>query len=206
MRDQNKLNALEENETFVQLAGLRANPVGGGFDLEHLQEIHRRIFCNIYPFAGELRNTGIKKPEGKPFTHPDGIKPHSDRIFESLKEQDYLRGLNPKAMSKELSLYLGAINSVHPFREGNGRTQREFMRELALHNDYILDFSQTNQDEMEKASKAAHERNNLAGLRKIIKQGLTPIDKHPSFTASVSRTAVSAPEIPDMDFDHDDYE
>ena len=33
------------------------------------------------------------------------------------------------------------INYLHPFREGNGRAQREFLRALALEKDLILNIN-----------------------------------------------------------------
>ena len=41
-------------------------------------------------------------------------------------------------MSKRLAYYWAELNVLHPFREGNGRTTREFLRQLALKNNYIL--------------------------------------------------------------------
>ena len=57
-----------------------------------------------------------------------------------------------KHFSERLAYYLSEINAIHPFREGNGRTQREFIRELAWHGGWLLDLSDVTQDEMIEAS------------------------------------------------------
>lgn len=44
-------------------------------------------------------------------------------------------------------------NVLHPFREGNGRSQREFIRMLALKNGYKIHYSRITEEEMISASK-----------------------------------------------------
>lgn len=46
-------------------------------------------------------------------------------------------------MAKKLAYYMAELNVLHPFREGNGRTIREFIRELAKYNGYELDLTKT---------------------------------------------------------------
>jgi len=59
--DTTSLNQAESAITQATLAELSHNPVSANFDLPHLQEIHRRIFSEIYPFAGKLRQVDIMK-------------------------------------------------------------------------------------------------------------------------------------------------
>lgn len=55
-------------------------------------------------------------------------------------------------MARALAHYLGEINAIHPFREGNGRTQRAFVNQVALMNGFYLDFSLITDKEMLEAS------------------------------------------------------
>ncbi len=57
------------------------------------------------------------------------------------------------AFSKRLAYYISELNVLHPFREGNGRTIREFARQIALKNDYILNLTKISPKEMLEASK-----------------------------------------------------
>ena len=52
-------------------------------------------------------------------------------IFRALRGENFLRDLGREAFVARLAYYLGEINAVHPFREGNGRTQRAFFEQLA---------------------------------------------------------------------------
>ena len=52
-----------------------------------------------------------------------------------------MQGLNKRAFVGRLSFYMAELNVLHPFREGNGRTIREFIRQLALKNGYTLNLT-----------------------------------------------------------------
>jgi cell filamentation protein len=36
---------------------------------------------------------------------------------------------------------MAEVNAIHPFREGNGRTQRAFFRQLGLEAGWLIDWS-----------------------------------------------------------------
>lgn len=55
-------------------------------------------------------------------------------------------------MPLRLAYYLSEINALHPFREGNGRTQRLFIEILAERAGYEVDFSEVSAEEMIQAS------------------------------------------------------
>ncbi|MCM1200215.1 MAG: Fic family protein, partial [Bacteroides fragilis] len=76
----------------------------------------------------------------------------AEEIFGKLKAEDYLHGLDEENFSVRLAYYFSEINALHPFREGNGRSQREFIRCLALHNGYVINFVNAGKDEMLEAS------------------------------------------------------
>ena len=81
-------------------------------------------------------------------------------------------GFRVVKMSKGGSFYLGEINAIHPFREGNGRTQREFIRQLALRAGHPLSWVGFTQQQMVDASIASHLRGDNAGLTAIIEAAL----------------------------------
>ena len=72
--------------------------------------------------------------------------------MEELKSENYLEGLNKEELAKRLAYYLSELNVLHPFREGNGRTTREFIRQLALKNGYKLNLSKVMPEEVLNAS------------------------------------------------------
>lgn len=150
-RDPEKLENLEITYTTRRIYELYKKPIPGSFGLKHLQKIHKYIFQDIYPFAGELREEKIQKGT-TPFAHPLHIATYGSEIFKKLKNEKFLKGLDKESFINRVSYYLAEVNMLHPFREGNGRTQREFFRLLSMKNGYELDWSKVSPKEMINAS------------------------------------------------------
>ena len=84
-----------------------------------MQDIHRHIFRDIYDWAGELRTVNISKEN--PFCNYIYVEVEAERIFSELRKENYLIGVPKLNICDKLAYYLGEINALHPFREGNGR-------------------------------------------------------------------------------------
>ena len=151
VRDSERLSQLERRLTMLRLLELIDKPIRGKFDLKHLQAIHKYIFQDVYEWAGEIRKVDIAK--GNIFCNVRFLPGQAAEIFGKLKEEDYLQGLEEEDIIGRLAYYFSEINALHPFREGNGRSQREFIRCLALHNGYVLNFANASKEEMMKASE-----------------------------------------------------
>ena len=130
------LEAAEREITHAALILLDESPVSPSYDLPHLQEIHKRIFGDIYEWAGQIRTVAIAK--GAMFCLPQYIDSSAAVIFGELHDEDCLRGLRRDAFVGRLAHYLGEVNALHPFREGNGRAQRAFFRQLARDAGFTL--------------------------------------------------------------------
>lgn len=130
------LEAAEREITHAALILLDESPVSPSYDLPHLQEIHKRIFGDIYEWAGQIRTVAIAK--GAIFCLPQYIDSSAAVIFGELHDEDCLRGLRRDAFVGRLAHYLGEVNALHPFREGNGRAQRAFFGQLACDAGFTL--------------------------------------------------------------------
>lgn len=148
--DGDKLAEAERRFTMVRLFELLRNPVPGMFNLNHLCAIHRYIFQDLYEWAGRIRTVDISK--GYYFCHCQYIQTGADKLFKDLKSENLLQNLPLDTFVSRISYYFSEINALHPFREGNGRAQREFVRSLALCNGYLLKFSNVSPEDMIKAS------------------------------------------------------
>ncbi|PTT93028.1 cell filamentation protein Fic [Pelomonas sp. HMWF004] len=143
IKDQRKLDSFEREVTALRLAELRQDPVKPTFDLMHLQQIHRRTFQDVYSWAGEIRQVNITKGPQHDltrFTRVEDIDKLGADIASLIKAGNNLRGLEKKDFAAEMGAVYGAVNTLHPFREGNGRATREFMTQLAEGAGYKLDF------------------------------------------------------------------
>lgn len=152
--DDSKLKEIEHGITAYKIAELCLNKASFNktFDLNHYLNIHKYLFEDLYPFAGCLRDENISKPnepykEGKtPFCQTAFIL---DNLKYTLNEmRNSVRDLKTREdIVSFLAKYYLDLNIIHPFREGNGRTLREYLREYVevlnkiLKTDYILDYN-----------------------------------------------------------------
>jgi cell filamentation protein len=134
------LEAAEREITHAALILLDESPVHPSYDLSHLKEIHKRIFGDIYEWAGQIRTVAIAK--GAMFCLPQYIDSSAAVIFRELHDEECLRGLRRNACVGRLAYYLGEVNALHPFREGNGRAQRAFFGQLARDAGFTLAWQQ----------------------------------------------------------------
>jgi cell filamentation protein len=105
-----------------------------------LFEIHKHLFQDIYIWAGKKRKVEISK-DGKQFfptSHFDNAFRYIDQLISEFKK---IPNSNKRQLAEKLAEILDNVNYLHPFREGNGRTQREFLRLLALEKDLILNLN-----------------------------------------------------------------
>ncbi|WP_310144275.1 Fic family protein [Paenibacillus amylolyticus] len=102
--------------------------------------MHRYLFKEVYPFAGKVRNENIAK-DNFSFARLEFVEEAAKDLFRSLKNEKQLKGLQFHEFSERAAHYKAEINVLHPFRERNGRTHREFIRCLAQSNGYELDWS-----------------------------------------------------------------
>jgi fido (protein-threonine AMPylation protein) len=191
----NRLGITDEatlEQTEAQFVAQRSHelvqdPIPGAFDLPHLQAIHRHLFGDLYEWAGHLRTVDVIKDTSR-FAHHAYLERAAGTIFRELAQENYLRGLEPAAFSRRAAHYLAELNALHPFREGNGRAQREFLSQLAREHDYAIAWEHITQADMLDASRRSFS-GDLAPLTTLIQHHLhrdVPIHAQPSAQASRS--------------------
>ncbi len=130
---------VESSAVTKRLLELYENPIKiKGID--SLFEIHRHLFQDIYIWAGEERVVEISK-DGKQFfptTYYDNAFRYIDQLIDEYRK---IPKNNKRKLAEKLAEILDNVNYLHPFREGNGRVQREFIRLLALEKGLILNLN-----------------------------------------------------------------
>ena len=99
------------------------------FDMDHLKAIHKHLFQDIYSWAGEIRTIDISKGHTR-FASAMVIDSAGTKLFREMGNEDWLKGKNRREFADRAGHYLGEINVLHPFRDGNGRAQRYFMAQI----------------------------------------------------------------------------
>ena len=147
IRDDKQLAFVESRIVAMKTAELNAHPVKAPFDFAHYKGIHRFLFEDIYEWAGQIRTINMSK-KGTRFTEASKIEEVAAGIFERLKRMNDFVGLPHDAFVGEIVDFYCATNMLHPFREGNGRTQRVFLRQLIQNAGYELSLSELDPDEL----------------------------------------------------------
>lgn len=146
IKDLDKLKALEEKIILEKLTALYIHPLKGNFDTNHLKSIHRYLFGDLYEFAGKIRDVEMFR-EYSSFLDYNQIPDKLSLLLEEYKNKH----VNTSS-TFEIGLFLANFYKdliyIHPFRDGNGRTVREFLREYVLEYfpEYELDYSKMNKE------------------------------------------------------------
>mgnify|MGYP003577630144 CR=1 FL=1 len=146
IQDPDKLAQIEKGLTAAATYDLlKLNPVKGDFDLAHMREIHRRLMGDVYPWAGEIRDFPLFKKRSDGFTtefaRPDEIPQLDQKIREIMKATEGFSHVPTGQFVETMAKTYQLANEMHPFREGNGRTQRIFLTYLAERAGYELKYS-----------------------------------------------------------------
>lgn len=175
--DPAELAQAEAELTALRLVELRRRPLPGVYDLAHLQAFHWHIFGDVYEWAGRLRTVSIGK--GQLFCLPQHLDTFAAEVFGKLHRNDLLRGLELDQFVDRLTEVLDDVNALHPFREGNGRTQRAFLTQLAGAAGYELRWTAMDPAENNEASRAAL-AGDPTGLRAMLARLVRPLSQPPS--------------------------
>lgn len=156
----NKLNIRDRQELdyferiSVSLRFVEVAPIGD-FDLLHLRAIHRHLFQDVYDWAGELRLVEISK-DGHQFQFRRYIETGMRDVHSRLVARNYLRDRDVDEFAFQAGAILGDVNYVHPFREGNGRTQMLYLEQLACQAGHPIDLEKIDREAWMEASRRAH--------------------------------------------------
>lgn len=150
LRDAETLEMIERKLTYTQL-GLLSSQVVGVFDIAHLKRIHYRLFHELYDWAGEFRLVDIGKGQTL-FCRVAFLDSEADRIRRWLEPRAFRPMPHVVPMAQLAGELLTHLNMLHPFREGNGRTQREFVRQLARFHGFCLDYDRMDAERYMTAS------------------------------------------------------
>jgi cell filamentation protein len=152
LTDPNELRTVEARIISIRDVELARTVLPGEYNLAHLQAFHRHLFQDVYSWAGQLRTVDIAK-DGLRFGNWKFVDEQVSAVLSKLEDDNWLAALPRETFVVKLAFYYGEINSVHPFREGNGRAQRAFLRQLSAAAGWHLDWSELNKSDNVMASR-----------------------------------------------------
>jgi len=139
IEDEKILLVFEALKVSKRIEELLENPIKIK-DSSSLLKIHHHLFQDIYAWAGKVRSVNISK-DGKPFFNGERFEKAFQYLDGLISEYRILKNKNRHEIAKKLAEILDTVNYLHPFREGNGRTQREFLRLLAKEKGLTLNLN-----------------------------------------------------------------
>ncbi|MGD9699605.1 putative adenosine monophosphate-protein transferase Fic [Acinetobacter sp.] len=161
----NKLNIkdidilAEAEREFSELAISQIEYADPPYNLDYLKSIHFQLFSDVYEWAGEFRQVDISKGDTR-FCNFSRIDVEANKIFKQLQQQNYFYGLSKQDLIYKIADLYCELNIIHPFREGNGRTQRIFFEHLVAFCGYGIDWSKVpSQEEWINANIAGYHCN-----------------------------------------------
>lgn len=138
-------DALEEFESAMTFARAEEPLPVGRFSASHYRAIHHHLFQDVYAWAGKLRTVRIIKGTST-FCYPEHIAREMQRVFGWLKAERFLNDRTAAEFAVGAAHFLAELNAIHPFREGNGRTQFTFLALLAQHAGHPLNMDRLDAD------------------------------------------------------------
>lgn len=138
--DASQLTIIEARIVSIRDVEIASSVLPGEYNLQHLQDFHHFLFRDVYDWAGQLRVVDISK-EGSKFCHWGYLSEQASAILSWLESDNWLAGRTRDSFVERLAHYYGELNALHPFREGNGRALRAFLRQLAASAGWRLDWS-----------------------------------------------------------------
>lgn len=171
IKDNAILRDLENKITFAGLLELQITELQGDFDKKHFLGLHKFLFGKLYSFAGEIRKENIYKGETM-FCSWQYIDEQLENVFKQKIKLEKNLNENKESVVNYLVFLMTELNIIHPFREGNGRTIREFIRILAKKYGYETNWQDIEKIELLDAMILSVKDNNALKicLNKIIKK------------------------------------
>lgn len=134
LRDQ---AALERHEAAAIAQRARENFPDGTLDARHYCAVHHHLFQDVYRWAGTYRTARIAKGDSM-FCYPEHIASEMEHLFAWAESRNFLADLAARRFAADAAHFLATLNAIHPFREGNGRTQLSFLAILAARANHPL--------------------------------------------------------------------
>lgn len=163
---------LDEFETAIVSQRAEEPLPAGGLDQQHYGALHRHLYQDVYDWAGELRTVRTSKG-GNMFCYPENIAPQLKKLFAELAAANHFRGLDADQFAAASAHFLAELNAIHPFREGNGRTQLVFLKLIAIAAGHTIDFTRLDAPAL-LAAMIASFQGNQAPLRAQTRSLLGP--------------------------------
>ena len=160
------------------------------FDEQYLRAMHRYLFQDVYPWAGETRQdrafqgykpaANVQADHLMTYANHRRISPDVEALAAQLISENNLKGLAKPQFVERAAYYLDHFNHVHPFREGNGRTMQAVLMQLGHQAGYRISFEKVYREfnlarDTGVVGVSAKQDENQTRLRYLLDAATTPL-------------------------------
>lgn len=171
IRDADALEVFESRATALRMDEVIGAVITTPITFALWRDIHRTLLQDVYEWAGEIRSVQLAKGDTV-FAMPQHIEAAASRIFDEFSGENF--GVLDRAhYVSRLAYYFGELNVLHPFREGNGRTQKLLFKEITRRHGYILDWSRIEVDALLRALIMAYRKQDYTFIEALFREALT---------------------------------
>ncbi len=156
------------------------------------REIHRYMLQDLYEWAGVYRY--VDTGRGAPFCKADYIDAEMNKRFAAINGENNLRGLTADQFADRAAEHLNELNAIHPFLDGNGRTQRAFLEILAERAGHDIDLARIDPEAWNQASIRGFYKQENGPMRDVLVGAMVPRAHAAERVAEGSEGTVTRPE------------
>ena len=149
IRDEEILENAERELTVIAVQNLEFSEPP--YDYAYLKFIHKTLFTDIYEWAGEERTVDFSKQDTR-FCTAIRIEPEANRLFSKLENDKYLSDLPENELITQAANLYSELNAIHPFRDGNGRSQRILFEQIFINCGYLISWDPISREEWMEAN------------------------------------------------------
>lgn len=163
------LDVAEGDLVYARMIQLLQAPPRPSGDLDELSAVHSHLFQDLYDWAGQVRTVDIRKQgeNAVPFMPVSVVHRGIQNAGEQLHADNDLKGLSRDRFVSRLAHHYDQFNYAHPFREGNGRTQRFMFSRIARDAGWELDWQQVTGEINNTASRIAGDTGEIGPLHQM---------------------------------------
>jgi cell filamentation protein len=174
IKNAKELKTFEQEVTSARSdeLGVASRDIASGFGAKHIASIHNFLFQDAYRWAGQFRTVDFEK-KGVLYAKANQIPDVLKGMQAELKNLNFLRGLDKEKFVAGLSQTFASLNHAQPFRDGNDKTIRTFITQLAKQAGYSVDFSKISRSEWVEMANAAT-KNDLAKAKAVFMEITRP--------------------------------
>ncbi|TWE07392.1 Fic/DOC family protein [Rudaeicoccus suwonensis] len=132
IKDPDRLDQAMNDVASAGIGVLGGEELPDRFDFDYLAHVHQMLLGPVVSWAGQIRDVNMQASgTGIAYCRPEYIREQLQELFTQLDREGQLQGLPDPEFAHQLAEHWGTLTAIHPFRDGNTRSQTMYVEKLA---------------------------------------------------------------------------